>query len=160
MKEYKIENAENKLIINFYFDTSRLVLPAFVSAILSGMLIYALKFVELTVTNIVSYIVLITIMFYITFNSYFEWKRNRLHLLEIIDEELFINSILFVPTYQIKHVYLEYCTNHYESGWTIYLGNYLGNRKNTIKKQLTERDANEIAKKISDFLNVSICKNN
>lgn len=160
MTEYKVEKAKDKLIINFYYDYNRLTLPSFISLIIFSMLIYALQFLVFNLTNIVCYIILILIMTYITFNSYFEWKKNKLNELEILEENLYINGKLFLPKYQVKNIFIEYCTNHYESGWTIYLENYLGNKKHIIKKQLTEKDAIEIANIISEFLSITVDKNN
>lgn len=160
MTEYKIENTKDKLIINFYYDYNRLVLPSFISLIILGMLIYAMQFLAFNITNIVCYLIIILIMSYITFNSYFEWKKNKLNELKVLEENLYINQELFLPKYQVKNIFIEYCTNHYESGWTIYLENFLGNKKHIIKKQLTEKDAIDIANIISEFLNITVHKNN
>ena len=160
MTEYKIEKAKDKLIINFYYDYNRLTLPSFISLIILSMLIYAMQFLVFNLTNIVCYLIIILIMSYITFNSYFEWKKNKLKELEILEEKLYVNRELFLLKYQVKNIFIEYCNNHYESGWTIYLENYLGNKKHIIKEQLSEKDANDIANVISEFLNISVHKNN
>ena len=160
MTEYKIEKTKDKLIINFYYDYNRLVLPSFISLILLSILIYATQFLVFNITNIIYFLVIILIMSYITFNSYFEWKKNKLNELELLEENLYINRELFLPKYQVKNIFIEYCTNSYESGWTIYLENFSGKKKHIIKKQLTEKDANEIANIISEFLNITVQKNN
>ena len=78
----------------------------------------------------------------------------------MLEENLYINRELFLSKYQVKNIFIEYCTNSYESGWTIYLENFSGKKKHIIKKQLTEKDANEIANIISKFLNITVQKNN
>ncbi|WP_159780542.1 hypothetical protein [Flavobacterium sp. 9AF] len=160
MTEYKIEKTKDKLIINFYYNYNQLVLPSFISLIILIMLIYAMQFLVFNSTNIVYLVILFLIISYISFNSYFEWKKNKLNEFELLEENLYINRELFLPKYQVKNIFIEYCTNSYESGWTIYLENFLGNKKHIIKKQLTEKDANEIANIISEFLKIKVQKNN
>lgn len=79
--------------------------------------------------------------------------------MEVLKENLYINGKLFLPKYQLKNIFIDYCTNHFESGWTIYLENHLGNKKHIIKKQLTEKDTTDVANRISEFLNIAVCKN-
>lgn len=160
MTEYSTEKTKNKLIISFYYDYHRLVLPSFISLVIFGMLIYAIQFLELNITNVVYSLIIILIILYVNFNSYFEWRKNRQSELEILDEKLYINRKLFLQKNHVKNIFIEYCSSRYETGWRIYLENYLGNKRHTIKEQLSEKDAKDIANIISEFLNVTVHKNN
>lgn len=157
-QSYSIDKSKDKIIISFTYDYNRLVLPLLVSFIIIGILLYAIQFLEFTAINVISYVVILAILFYITFNSYFEWKRNRLQKFQILDDILYVNDDLFLPLYQIKNIFIEYCNSHYEPGWTLYLENFLGTKKHIIKEQLSEKEAIEIAKIVSEFLNVEVCK--
>lgn len=91
-----------------------------------------------------------------TFNKYFEWKKNRFSKLFLDNEDVLINDVFYAKKQQIKSVNIIYNLNKFESGWTIYLKRHVESQNYIVKKRLKEEDAHIIANKIAIFLDKQI----
>lgn len=157
MREYQIENTENKMMLTFNFDKSSTLLSGVFSVIIIFTIFFKIK--PNRIFDVWGYIlILIIILLYLTFNKYLEWKKHKTQKLEIIDDTLIINDNLYSKLSNIHSVNISYSVNQFESGWTIYLKNF--SKEYIIKKRMKENDALEIANKLAAFLNKSVLRDN
>ncbi|MCU4190136.1 hypothetical protein M9Q43_13315 [Flavobacterium sp. HXWNR29] len=157
MKEYHIEKKLNKIIIKFTFDKTSTIFSGIFSIVLIFILFYNIK--TNRIFDIWGYIlILILILFYLTFNKYFEWQKNHTKKLEIIEDDLIINDTFYCKLNNIQTINISYNVNQFESGWTVYLNNF--SKEYIIKKRLKENDAIEIANELASFLKKNVLNEN
>jgi hypothetical protein len=161
MKEYDIQERGNKeFIVLFFFDKTSTVISSLFSILLLVVLFFKIK--SSVIQNVWGYIViLIVLLFYLSFNKYIEWNRNKYNKLSIDSyDSLIINDKFYCKIEQIKSVNISYSVNQFESGWAIAIKRYLGSEEYVIKKRLKEEDAHIIAERIAAFLNKKIVVEN
>lgn len=152
MKEYIIkQDNKNEIALTFSFDKMSMVVSTLFSLILLGLIFFKIKFE--VIKNIWGYlIILISMLFYLSFNKYFEWKKNRSTTIVLENDDIIINDQFYSKNEQIKSVNIVYSLNKFELGWTVYLKKHKEIENYIIKKRLRKEDAEEIASKISTFL--------
>jgi hypothetical protein len=154
MEKYIIKKMENnEIIISFNFNKTSTILSIVFS--LSILTLIALKIRSGVIQNIWgSLIILILLLLYLTFNKYYEWTKNKYHKFNIQEENLFINDKFHCNLNKLQSVNIYNSINKFESGWIIYLKIFPDSSHDyIIKKRLGEKEAIEIADKISLFLN-------
>lgn len=156
MKEYTItENHEKEIVFSFIFDKTSTFASGLFSLMLFGVIFFKIDYE--TFVSVWGYIIiLICLLFYLTFNKYFEWKKNKLTKLMLDNDNVIINDKFYSKIELIKSVNIAYSVNKFELGWTVYIKKHREIDNYIIKKRLKEEDAQEIAEKLSTFLNKNV----
>ncbi|MCV2486913.1 hypothetical protein OD917_18425 [Flavobacterium sp. SH_e] len=157
MEKYEIlQNGDNEMTISFYFNKKSLIIPWIIFFSILLLIVSRLN-PELLAETIISIIIAMSAITYVLFNDYFEWYRNKFHVLSIRDEDLYINNKFHCKLYKLQSVNVIYLRGKYSLGWMVYLDVFpISSNDYIIKKQLLEKDAHEIAEKISIFLNRNV----
>jgi hypothetical protein len=152
MKEYIIkENGSQEIILIFLFDKTSTIISILFSIVLFGVIFFNID-LDTFKRIWIALILLFCVLFYLTSNQYFEWRRNRYSKLFIEDENVIINDKFYSAKHQIKSVNIVYSVNKYELGWTVYIKKHRESENYIIKKRLKEEDAKFIADKLGIFL--------
>jgi hypothetical protein len=157
MKKYEIQqNGNNEMIISFYFNKKSLIIPS----------IFLISFLAVVVTRIQpkqileiwgSLLIATLCILYLILYDYFEWNKNKYHKINIKDDDLFINNVFHCKLYKLQSVNIAYANGKHNVGWMVYLNVFPNSSyDHTIKKRLKEKEAHEIAAKISLFLDRNI----
>lgn len=157
MEKYEIlQNGDNEMTISFYFNKKSLIVPSIIF-ISTFVFIFSLLNPEVLADTFIAIIILILVSVYILFNNYLEWYRNKLHVLSIRNEDLYINNKFHCKLYKLQSINVVYLNEKYSLGWKVYLDVFpISSNDYIIKKQLLEKDAHEIAEKISIFLDRNV----
>ncbi|MEN2488435.1 hypothetical protein AAYQ05_11610 [Flavobacterium sp. B11] len=157
MEKYEIlQNGDNEMTISFYFNKKSLIVPWIIFFSILLLIISKLK-PDLIAETFISIIIAMPALTYVLFNDYFEWYKNKFHVFSIRDEDLYINNKLHCKLYKLQSVNVVYLNEKYSLGWKVYLDVFpISSNDYIIKKQLKEKDAYEIAEKISIFLNRNV----
>ncbi|MFD2939101.1 hypothetical protein [Flavobacterium notoginsengisoli] len=157
MEKYEIlQNGDNEMTISFYFNKKALIVPLIIFFSILLLIFSQLK-PELLVETSISIIIATSALAYMLFNDYFEWYRTKFHILSIRNEDLYINNKFHCKLYKLQSVNVTYLRGKYSLGWKVYLDVFpISSNDYIIKKQLLEKDAHEIAEKISIFLDRNV----
>ncbi|MEN0008363.1 hypothetical protein [Flavobacterium nitrogenifigens] len=157
MEKYEIlQNGDNEMTISFYFNKKSLIVPSIIF-ISTFVFIFSLLKPEVLADTFIAIIILMLVSLFILFNNYFEWYRNKLHVLSIRNEDLYINNKFHCKLYKLQSINVVYLNEKYSLGWKVYLDVFpISSNDYIIKKQLLEKDAHEIAEKISIFLDRNV----
>ncbi|MFY8182290.1 MAG: hypothetical protein ACOVLG_10980 [Flavobacterium sp.] len=74
------------------------------------------------------------------------------------DTKLYIDTKLITDLHQIKNIIINYESSNLSMGWFVQFDFYLFNKDIYIKRQLSEKIAQELAEKVSGFFDVEIKK--
>ncbi|WP_343589884.1 hypothetical protein [Flavobacterium sp.] len=157
MKKYEIrQNGDNEMTISFYFNKKSLIVPWIIFFSILLLIVSKLN-PDLIAETFISIIIAMSALTYVLFNDYFEWYKNKFHVFSIRDEDLYINNKFHCKLYKLQSVNVVYLNGKYSLGWKVYLDVFpISSNDYIIKKHLLEKDAHEIAEKISIFLNRNV----
>ncbi|MFC7772797.1 hypothetical protein [Flavobacterium sp. GCM10027622] len=93
----------------------------------------------------------------INFESYIEWRKNGKRLLEIKEKGLYSNHKKITDYHQLKKIGIDYNSASTNTGWFVYFEFYL-HQDFIIKKQLSEREAKELASELAHFFSIDVVK--
>ena len=159
LKNFTTIQDENKLYIKFPFDkTLTIVKVGFIVLFFISILFFvkwnSIDFLEF----FISYFICLSIFIYISLNSYLEWRKYGRKLYEKKDTKLYIDTKLITDLHQIKNIIINYESSNLSMGWFVQFDFYLFNKDIYIKRQLSEKIAQELAEKVADFFDVEIKK--
>jgi hypothetical protein len=157
MKKYDIQqNGNNEIIIAFYFNKKTLIIPLIIFISTLALILFKIR-PDVIADIFIALLLLISVLIYVLFEDYFEWNKNKYHKINIKDEDLYINNIFRSKLYKLKSVNIVNIHGQYNRGWRVYLDIFpISSQDYIIKNKLKEKDAHEIAEKISLFLNRNI----
>ncbi|MHC0444616.1 hypothetical protein ACWA1F_04360 [Flavobacterium sp. 3-218] len=157
MEKHEIaQNGDSEMTISFYFNKKSLIVPSIIF-ISTFLLIFILLKPETLANTFTAIIMLMLVSVFILFNDYFEWYKNKLHILSIRNEDLYINNNFHCKLFKLQSVNVAYINAKYSLGWMVYLDVFpISSNDYVIKKHLKEKEAHEIAERISIFLNRNI----
>lgn len=102
MEKYEIlQNGDNEMTISFYFNKKSLIVPSIIF-ISTFLLIFTLLKPETLANTFIAIIMLMLVSAFILFNDYFEWHRNKFHILSIKDEDLCINNKFHCKLFKLQ----------------------------------------------------------
>lgn len=87
-----------------------------------------------------------------------EWRKNGRKLLEKKDAKLYVDKKIITDLHQIKNILINYESSNLSMGWFVQFDFYLFNKDIFIKRQLSEKIAQELAMKVALFFDVEIKK--
>lgn len=155
MKYNLIENTKGKKIsLEFYFNKTRTLIYLLISCIIIILILINLK--TSIKNNIGSILITILLLFYFSLIDFYEWFNHKKHIIEIIDNEVFINNKFVINKDRIDSIFVEYINSQIEGGWRIYIDNFIENNRYIIKERLSKSEAIEIAYFINRVFNKRI----
>ena len=87
-----------------------------------------------------------------------EWRKYGRKLFEKKDTKLYIDTELITDLHQIKNIIINYESSNLSMGWFVQFDFYIFNKDIYIKRQLSEKIAQELAEKVAGFFDVEIKK--
>jgi hypothetical protein len=156
MKSYNIQqNGGKEMIVSFDLNKSSLIFPIlFTSSII--FIVFTQISIQTFQSKWLSLTVSLIIIGCILFKDYFEWHKNKSHVITIKDENLYLNNKFRCQLYKLKSVNVCYI-NSFNTGWMVYLDIFPDSSHDyIIKKRLQEKEARELAETISLFLDRNI----
>ncbi|WP_343697615.1 hypothetical protein [Flavobacterium sp.] len=156
MKQYSIkQNGNSEITVSFDLNKSSLIFPVLFTSSIAIIVLTQIN-IQTLQNQWLSLLFSWVVIGCIVFKDYFEWYKNRNHVITIKDEDLYINNKFRCQLYKLKSVNICYI-NSYNLGWMVYLDIFPDSSHDyTIKQRLHEKEANEVAKAISIFLNRNI----
>lgn len=156
MSFFIIKN-EYKFIYKFSFDLTSAIVRALIILVFFIGLLFNLKWYNIAYTFFIGYFIVFGLFMLINFESYIEWRKNGKRLLEIKEKGLYSNHKKITDYHQLKKIGIDYNSASTNTGWFVYFEFYL-HQDFIIKKQLSEREAKELASELAHFFSIDVVK--
>ena len=105
------------------------------------------------IDNIWTLIIVTMLLVYFSFIDFYEWKKHKSHVIYVTENNVHINDKYFIQKDRIESIFIVYINSQIESGWRIYIDNFIEDNRYVFKERLSKTEAMEIATFINSILN-------